>query len=395
MSVSRVPLLDLNRNHAPLRAELEAAFAKALDTSGFILGPAVDSFEKDCAAFLGVKHAIGVSSGTDALLLALMALDIGPGHEVICPSYTFFATAGSIARTGAMPVFVDSTPCCFNISPAGIAKAITPRTKAIMPVHLYGQSADMDPILEIARAHGIPVIEDTAQALGASYKGNAAGTLGDFGCYSFFPTKNLGAFGDAGLLTTNNDALAARARLLRTHGDSGNYTHELVGGNFRIDALQAGLLQVKLRHFPAMLEGRKRVARRYLAGFEASGKAGYPVTACTCRDAAPAIPAPSHPILLPFACDPSTTYNPFTLLFTGDGVRDRVSDHLNKKKNIGARIYYPRPLHRQPCFAAAEANDADFPFSNYASLHSLSLPIFPEMTDEETDYVVASVLEAV
>src|SRR3954471_11655070 len=258
-----VPLLDLNAQNLAMEGELKAAFERVLRSGHFIMGPEAVAFEKEIAQFLGVKHALGVSSGTDAILLALMALEIKAGDEVICPTFTFFATAGCIARTGAAPVFVDSDPVTFNVDPDDVARKITKKTKAIMPVHLFGQCAEMDAILALAREKGVRVIEDGAQALGATYKGRQAGTMGDFGTFSFFPSKNLGGFGDSGLLVTNDDALAERATLLRVHGAKPKYYHKFVGANFRMDALQCALLRVKLPHCRSYNERRAANAAYY------------------------------------------------------------------------------------------------------------------------------------
>ena len=253
-----VPLLDLSAQHQALEPELREAFARVLKSGHFILGPEVERLEKMIAEFTGAKHALGVSSGTDAILLALMALGIGPGDEVLCPSFTFFATAGCVARVGAKPVFVDSDPIIFNLDVDDAERRVTPRTKAIIPVHLFGQAADMDRVTLLARSRGLRVIEDAAQSLGAAYGPRQTGTMGDFGTISFFPTKNLGAFGDAGALVTNNEALYKRAKILRMHGMEPKYLHAYIGGNFRIDALQAALLAVKLPHFNGYTEARRR-----------------------------------------------------------------------------------------------------------------------------------------
>src|SRR5215208_262965 len=266
-----VPLLDLDAQYRPLRDQLLAAMTRVADSQRFIMGPEVDALERELAAMLGVAHAISVSSGTDALLLALMALDLQPGDEVITTTYSFFATAGAIVRVGARPVLVDIDPATFNIDPAQVAAAITARTRAIMPVHLFGMSADLDPIMHAADRAGIPVIEDAAQAIGSAYKSRAVGGIGAFGCFSFFPSKNLGAFGDAGLLTANDTVLADRARLLRTHGMKPKYYHHLVGANFRMDALQAAVLRVKAPHLARWTEGRRTNAARYRRLFRAAG----------------------------------------------------------------------------------------------------------------------------
>src|SRR4051812_42880947 len=302
-----VPLLDLDAQYRPLRDELIAAMTRVADSQRFIMGPEVDALERELAAMLGVRHAIAVSSGTDAVLLALMALDIKAGDEVVTTTYSFFATAGAIVRVGARPVLVDIDPVTFNIDPAQTVAAITPRTKAIVPVHLFGLTADMDPIMEAADRAGIPVIEDAAQAIGSTYKTRAAGGIGAFGCFSFFPSKNLGAFGDAGLLTTNDDALADRARLLRTHGMKPKYYHHLVGGNFRIDALQAAILRVKAPHLAAWTEGRQRTAARYRTLFRNAGLDGM-------------ITPPAEP------ADRTHIYNQFVIRTP---VRDGLKQHLD------------------------------------------------------------------
>src|SRR5213083_714363 len=259
----QIPLLDLQAQYRPLRDELLAAIARVCDSQRFIMGPEITALEEELARMLGIRHAISVSSGTDAVLLALMTLDITAGDEVVTTTYSFFATAGAIVRLGARPVLVDIDPATFNIDPGQIAAAITPRTKAILPVHLFGLSADLDPIMASANRAGIAVIEDAAQAIGSSYKSRPLGTIGAFGCFSFFPSKNLGAFGDAGLLTTNDAERAKRARLLRTHGMEPKYFHHLVGANFRMDALQAAVLRVKAPHLAAWTDARRRNAARY------------------------------------------------------------------------------------------------------------------------------------
>src|ERR1700716_2957323 len=268
---TKVPLLDLQAQYRPLRDEILAAMTRVCDSQRFIMGPEIDALESELSRQIGVTHAIAVSSGTDAVLLALMALDIKAGDEVVTSTYSFFATAGAIVRVGARPVLVDIDPATFNIDPAQAAAAITPRTRAILPVHLFGLSADLDPIMDAARRAGIPVIEDAAQAIGSTYKSRPLGAIGAFGCFSFFPSKNLGAFGDAGLLTTEDEALAARARLLRTHGMEPKYYHHLVGGNFRMDALQAAVLRVKAPHLAAWTAGRRANAQRYRALFTDAG----------------------------------------------------------------------------------------------------------------------------
>src|SRR5438132_11650455 len=273
-----VPLLDLDAQYRPLRDELLAAITRVCDSQRFIMGPEIDALERELAAMLGIRHAISVSSGTDALLLALVTLDIGPGDEVVTTPYSFFATAGCVVRVGARPVLVDIDPVTFNIDPGLAAAAITPRTKAIMPVHLFGLSADLDPIMDAANRAGIPVIEDAAQAIGSTCKSRPLGGIGALGCFAFFPSQNLGAFGDAGLLTTNDDRLAEKARLLRTHGMKPKYYHHLVGANFRMDAVQAAVLRVKAPHLSAWTAGRRANAARYLRLFQDAGIDGALVT---------------------------------------------------------------------------------------------------------------------
>ena len=360
-----VPLLDLNRQNQSLRPELTAAFERVLASGHFILGAEVEAFERDCARFLGVKHAIAVSSGTDAILVALMALGIGPGDEVICPSFTFFATAGCIARVGATPVFADVHADTFNLDAADVARRITPRTKALLPVHLFGQSADMDPLLALAREHRLAVLEDAAQSLGARYRGRASGTLGDAGTYSFFPSKNLGGFGDGGLVATDRDDLAERIRLLRTHGAKPKYFHKLVGGNFRLDALQCALLRAKLPHLPAYCAARQRNA-----AFYSERLAGLPLLV---------LPRPQPGL--------DHIWNQYTLRVPGPGRRDALREHLTRQ-GIGHEIYYPLPLHQQECFA--HLSRVTLPVAEQLAREVVSIPIFPELTETERATVVAA-----
>jgi dTDP-4-amino-4,6-dideoxygalactose transaminase len=364
-TIDSVPLLDLKRQNKACEPELRAAFERVMASGQFILGPEVEAFESECAALLGAKHAIGVSSGTDALLLAFMTLGIGPGDEVICPSYSFFATAGCVARVGAKAVFVDVLPCCFNMDPALLEGAITSRTKAIVPVHLYGQTAHMGPILEIARARKIAIVEDAAQALSARCEGRAAGTLAEFGCFSFFPSKNLGAFGDAGLVTTNDDALAEKAKILRVHGAKPKYHHHFVGGNFRIDALQAALLRVKLPRLSGYTAARQRNVARY-------------------REALGGV----NGIVFPRPCQKDHIWNQLVLRVPGK--RDALLAHL-KQKNVGTEVYYPVPLHRQECFAGLGHAEGSLPVSERAAKETLAIPVFPELQAEEIDFVAAAI----
>ncbi len=383
-TVDSVPLLDLRRQNKVVEADLRAAFERVMQSGMFILGPEVDAFEAEVAKVVGAKHALGVSSGTDALLLAFMALGIGPGDEVICPSYTFFATAGCVSRAGATPVFVDVKPCCFNLDPATLEKAITPRTKAIVPVHLFGQCCDMDAILAIAKKHGIRVVEDAAQSLSAHYKGRGAGTVGDFGCYSFFPSKNLGAFGDAGLLTTEDDALAERAKIFRVHGAKPKYYHQWVGGNFRIDALQAALLRVKLPRLQGYTKARRQNVARYRAALLERGLARE---ARSCRVGAPAPEGDANaPMVFPSVCEPEPIWNQLCLRVPGEGRRDALVAHLRELK-VGVEIYYPVPLHEQQCFASVRPAHP-LPVSERAAKETLAIPVFPELEEAEIDYVL-------
>jgi dTDP-4-amino-4,6-dideoxygalactose transaminase len=363
-----VPLLDLDAQYRPLRDQLIAAMTRVADSQRFIMGPEIDALERELAAMLGVGHAIAVSSGTDALLLALMALDIKAGDEVVTTTYSFFATAGAVARLGARPVLVDIDPATFNIDTAQAVAAITPRTKAIMPVHLFGLSADLDPIMQAAGRAGIPVIEDAAQAIGSSYKSRPVGGIGAFGCFSFFPSKNLGAFGDAGLLTANDHGLAERARLLRTHGMKPKYYHHLVGGNFRMDALQAAILRVKAPHLAGWTEGRQRNAARYRTLFRDAGLDGA--------------------IALPFEPAGRThIYNQFVIR-TPD--RDGLKRHLDSQ-GIGNEIYYPVPFHVQPCFADLGYRRGAFPHAERAAAESLAIPIYGELTAAQQETVVSAI----
>jgi dTDP-4-amino-4,6-dideoxygalactose transaminase len=363
-----VPLLDLQAQYRPLRGEILAAIARVADSQRFIMGPEVAALEDELARMLGIEHAVAVSSGTDALLLALMALDIKAGDEVITPTYSFFATAGAVARLGATPVLVDIDEATFNVDPGEVAAAITSRTRAIIPVHLFGLSADLDPIVAVAARHGIPVVEDAAQAIGATYKSRPVGGIGACGCFSFFPSKNLGAFGDAGLFTTNDAVLAKRARLLRTHGMEPKYYHHLIGGNFRMDALQAAVLRVKAPHLAAWTEGRRRNAHRYLQLFREAGIADR-VTL---------------PVEVP---DRLHIFNQFVIRIPE---RDALRQHLDAA-GISTEIYYPVPFHLQPCFAYLGYKPGRFPRSERAANTSLALPVYGELTDAQLQSVVGAV----
>jgi dTDP-4-amino-4,6-dideoxygalactose transaminase len=385
-----VPLLDVNAQNLPLEAELNLAFERVLHSGQFILGPDVALFEKEIADFTGVRHAVGVSSGTDAILLALMALNIKPGDEVLCPSYTFFATAGCIARVGAIPVFVDSCPICFNLAVRDAAKKITKAAKAIIPVHLFGQSAAMDPILALARQHGLAVIEDAAQALGAGYRGQQAGKMGTMGTYSFFPSKNLGGFGDSGMLVTNDDELADRAQLLRTHGAKPKYFHKFVGANFRIDTMQAALLRVKMPHYQSYTAKRQKNAVYYserlskLPGF-------FQPAVCSCGDSAELeVPAGARIVLPTSHSESEHIWNQYTLRVVGSGQRDALKQFLTAR-GIGSEIYYPVPLHRQECFRYLGCERESFPVAMRLADEALSIPIYPELKTEQLDEIIAAI----
>jgi dTDP-4-amino-4,6-dideoxygalactose transaminase len=367
-----VPLLDLQAQHRPLRDALLAAMTRVADSQRFIMGPEVDGLEHELAALIGVRHAIAVSSGTDALLLALMALDVKAGDEVVTTTFSFFATAGVIVRLGARPVLVDIDPATFNIDPGQAAAAITPRTRAIMPVHLFGLSADLDPIMEAAHRAGVPVVEDAAQAIGSTYKARPAGAIGAFGCFSFFPSKNLGAFGDAGLLTTNDDALAARARLLRTHGMQPKYYHHLVGGNFRMDALQAAVLRVKAPHLADWTHGRRRNAERYRCLFKDAGL--------------------DQTIGLPQ--EPEGYRHIFNQFVIRTPDRDSLKRYLDEQ-GIGNEIYYPVPFHLQPCFADLGYRRGAFPHAERAAAECLAIPIYGELTAAQQQTVVSAISQFV
>ena len=389
-----VPLLDVNAQNLPLEDELKSVFEKVLRSGRFILGEEVEAFERECAAELGARHAISISSGTDALIIALMALGIGPGDEVICPSFTFFATAGSIHRTGATPVFCDVCPVCFGIDVEAAESKITSRTKAIIPVHLYGQSADLDSVKAFAKEHGLYVIEDIAQSFGASYKGRGCGTIGDIGCFSFFPSKNLGGFGDGGLVTTEDDELAEKLLRLRNHGMHPKYYHSVVGGNFRLDALQCALLRVKLRHIREYAAGRARNAAYYQ---EALSKLPGVVQAneadCCCPEGRTARHAGKEVrFVLPVAYGHNGhVWNQFTLRVPGEGRREALRAHLTAK-GIGCEIYYPVPMHRQECFAGLPAHAlSDCAVADLLSSEVISIPIYAELTTAQLDEVIAAI----
>lgn len=378
----RVPLLDLKPQYQSLKKELDEAIIKVAESQYFILGPEVSGMEKEFSDYLGCKHALGVSSGTDALLLALMAIDLKPGDEVIVPTYSFFATAGVVSRLNAKPVLIENDPVTFNIDPKDFERKITSKTKAVIPVHLYGQSADLDEIVRIAKAHNIIVIEDAAQAIGTQYKdGKFVGTVGDIGCFSFFPSKNLGCYGDGGLVTTNNDDLAKILTIKRVHGGEPKYYHKVIGGNFRIDALQAAVLRVKLPHLDKWSEKRRQNANRYTHLFKEAGLAEE--TGKINFDS-------RNKVLLPKAVYETSkvkNYHIYNQYIVRVEERDKLRDFLTKNE-IGTEIYYPVPFHLQECFSDLGHKRGDFPISEFSADYSLALPIYPELSDEQLVYVV-------
>jgi dTDP-4-amino-4,6-dideoxygalactose transaminase len=364
----KIPLLDLKAQYATIRDEVMQAVSEVLESQQCILGPKVEELEKKVAALSGCRFAVGMSSGTDALLAALMALNIGAGDEVITTPFTFFATAGCVARLGAVPVFVDIDPRTFNIDPAKIEAAITPKTRAIIPVHLFGQMCDMDPIMEIANRRNIPVIEDAAQAISSAYKGRKAGSIGAIGCFSFFPSKNLGGAGDGGMCVTNDAALHERLLLMRSHGSKPKYYHKFVGGNFRLDPLQAAVLLVKLPHLEAWSAARRRNAALYDELFVDS--------------------AVVTPFISP-GCE--SIYNQYSIRVQN---RDAVRKALTEA-NVGTEIYYPVPMHLQECFAGKHRAVGSLAESENAANEVLALPIYPELTEEQIHFAAQTVKDAV
>lgn len=376
-----VSMIDLSRAHGPIEEELLEAFTRVLRSGRFILGTEVDAFEREVAAALGVEHAIACSSGTDALLAALLALELEPGDEVLCPAFTFFATGGCVSRAGARPVFADVSATTFNAGREHFEALVTPRTRAIVAVHLFGALCDIEPILDLGRQHGLTVIEDAAQAFGATSGGRQAGTFGDAGCFSFFPTKNLGGFGDGGLLTATSADFAARARSLRSHGQSSRYLHERIGGNFRLDALQAALLRVKLPRVPAMNEHRREVAARYDQLFV---------------DRALAVPSGNGgdggagaPVVLPRGDGEAHVFHQYVIRV---GARDALRDAL-AEQGIETQIYYPVPLHLQPCYRDLGYREGALPISERIVAEVLALPMHPDLALDEQQRVVDAVAE--
>ena len=388
----KVPLLDLKAQYLTIKPELDSAVAEVMASQHFILGPQVQECEKAIAGYSRCAHAVGVSSGTDALLICLMAEGIGVGDEVITTPYTFFATAGAIARVGATPVFVDIEPATYNLDPAQIASRITTRTRAIIPVHLYGQMADMDAVMEIAAKHNLVVIEDAAQAIGAEHNGRRAGSIGHYGCFSFFPSKNLGAAGDAGMVVTNDARRAENLVRFRAHGSKPKYYHKVIGGNFRLDTLQAAVVSAKLKHLDEWTLARQRNARRYDELFQASGLA----VADSSRYAATKSPAASagHPspngavhLYLPKVATDRHIFNQYVIRTAR---RDALKAALAQNE-VGTEIYYPVPMHLQECFASLGRGAGSFPESESAAKETLALPIYPELTDQQAEHVVRCV----
>ena len=365
----KVPLLNLKEQHDALRDELHEAAVRVINSQQFILGPEVKEFEDEILHYTGSLHAVSCASGSDALLLALMALNVKAGDEVVTTPYSFFATAAAIARLGARPVFVDIDPATCNIASDKIEEVITPRTRAIMPVHLYGQCAEMTAIMEIGVRHGIPVIEDAAQAIGAEYAGRQAGTIGTIGCISFYPSKNLGGMGDGGMMTTNDEDVAARLRRLRVHGSSVKYYHTEIGINSRLDSLQAAILRVKLPHLDQWSNARQRNAERYAQLF---ADAGLLEEICL-----PEVPLNGRHI-----------FNQYVI--RAGQRRDALVEYL-KEQDVGTDIYYPVPLHMQECFSYLGYKEGDFPVSERAARETLALPIYPELTAEQQGYVVETI----
>ena len=369
VSEKKIPLLDLASQHVPIQDEILAEIRRVIDSQRFILGEDVQKLEAEIASYCGTSHAVGCASGSDALMLALMALDIGPGDEVVTTPYTFFATAGAISRVGAVPVFVDVEERTFNMKADRLADALAShsRIRALIPVHLFGGCADMDPICALAAERGIPVIEDAAKSIGSEYRNRRAGSMGQIGCFSFFPSKNLGGFGDGGMLTTSDAALGARLTALRIHGRTGKYFHQWIGVNSRLDTLQAAVLRVKFRYLDHWTEGRQKNAERYRTRLAGSD---IPVQ--------PAVPA-----------DYQTrhVYNQFVIRCSR---RDALQAHL-KNQGIGTEIYYPLPLHLQPCFALLGYKHGDFPVSEKLAAESLALPIQAELAAEDIDTICESI----
>jgi dTDP-4-amino-4,6-dideoxygalactose transaminase len=371
-TIPGVPLFDSQRQFQALADELLPALARVAASGRYILGGECETLERRLAEYCGAAHAVACASGSDALLLALLACGVGPGHEVIVPSYTFFATASAVTRLGARPVFAEIDPQSCNLDPADVARRVTPETRAIIPVHLYGQCAEMEPLVALARRHGLAVIEDACQAIGAEYRGRRAGALADVACFSFYPTKNLGGMGDGGMLTTDRPDLAHRLALLRTHGMRPRYHHHVVGINSRLDALQAAVLNVKLNHLESWTDRRRTNAARYAELFAARGLDGV-------LGLPQELPHRRH------------VWNQYVIRVP-DGRRDDLQRHLTDR-GIGTEIYYPVPLHLQPCFRDLGAGEGSLPETERAARETLALPIFPELFATEQNRVVEGIAE--
>lgn len=367
-SIVEVPFLDLKAQYHSIKAEVDTAILQVLEGQVFILGPEVRALEEEIASYCKCKYAVGVSSGTDALLIALMVLGTGHGDEVVTSPYTFFATVGAIHRLGAKPVFVDIDPDTYNLNPKLLKKAVTDKTRAIIPVHLFGQCADMDPILEIAGESDIHVIEDAAQAIGAEYKNHRAGSMGIMGCLSFFPSKNLGGIGDGGMVTTNDAALADKLSSLRSHGSKPKYYHKIVGGNFRLDAINAAVLRVKLKYLDDWTNRRRKNAERYNHMLKEAGLVGSEIS-------------------IPIERSSRHIYNQYVIRAQK---RDALLEALRKAK-IGAEVYYPVPMHIQECFADLGYAEGEFPVSEAAAKQTLAIPVYPELTEDQQNYVVDTI----
>lgn len=374
-----VPLLDLKAQFRSIESDIRGAIEEVLDSQRFIMGPPVKECETGIAAYCNCAYAVGVSSGTDALLIALMAEGIGPGDDIITTPYTFFATVGSITRLGARPVFVDIDRFTFDLCADEVESRVTSRTRAIIPVHLFGQMTDMDPLMEIARRRQLIVIEDAAQAIGAEYNGRRAGSIGDYGCFSFFPSKNLGCFGDGGMVVTNDAARAERMAILRSHGSNPKYYHKIIGGNFRLDTLQAAIVSVKLRHLDGWTKGRQANAERYNRLFQDAGliEPDLKTTAVPGRVVLPKIQTARH------------IFNQYVIRVSR---RDDLQSYL-KQRGVATEVYYPVPMHLQECFAYLGYKSGDFPESERAAKDSLALPIYPELTDAQASYVVQCIAD--
>ena len=371
-SVTSAPLLDVGRGNAPLKAEIMELISEIYDSGWFVGGPHVKQLEASVAEATGAKFAVGCASGSDALLVALLTLGIGEGDRVICPSFTFFATASAITRLGAEPVFVDIDPATFNLDIEKVEQAITPKTKAIIPVHLFGQCADMTAIMELAGRYNLKIVEDCAQSIGATHQGKESGSFGDVGCFSFYPTKNLGGMGDGGMLTTNDQETADRLRLFANHGMKPRYFHQVIGVNSRLDAIQAAILNVKMKHLESYAARRQQNAANYQRLFKQHGI--------------------SEMVSAPSSTEGNDhVWNQFTIRITG-GQRDAVRSQL-AEKNVGSEIYYPIPLHQQACFKYLGYSERSLPVTEQAAAEVLALPIFPELTLAEQEYTVESLAE--